>query len=58
MDATLLSRPNPSTGTPIYLQLVDQIRHGLETGAVRPGEPLPAVSPMAEALLKSFPRTG
>src|SRR5262245_20006419 len=51
MDVALLSRPNPSSGTPIYRQLVEQISHGLETGAVRPGETLPHISPLAEALV-------
>lgn len=51
MDATSLSRPNPSSGTPVYLQLVEQVCRGLETGALRPGDALPAVSPVAEALV-------
>jgi sigma-B regulation protein RsbU (phosphoserine phosphatase) len=51
MDVALLSRPNPSSGTPVYRQIVEQISHGLETGAVRPGETLPPISPMAEALV-------
>ena len=51
MDVALLSRPNPSSGTPVYRQLVEQISHGLETGAVRPGDPLPPISPLAEALV-------
>jgi sigma-B regulation protein RsbU (phosphoserine phosphatase) len=51
MDAALLSRPNPSSGTPIYIQLVDQVRRGLETGALRPGDALPAICPLAEALV-------
>jgi phosphoserine phosphatase RsbU/P len=51
MDTRLLSRPNPSSGVPVYLQLVNQIRHGLETGALQPGEPLPPVSPVAETLV-------
>ena len=51
MDVALLSRPNPSSGTPIYLQLVDQVKRGLETGALRPGDELPAIPPVAEALV-------
>ena len=51
MDIALLSRPNPSSGTPIDLQLVDQVKRGLETGALRPGDELPAISPVAEALV-------
>jgi sigma-B regulation protein RsbU (phosphoserine phosphatase) len=51
MDAALLFRPNLSSGTPVYLQLVGQVRRGLETGALRPGEALPGIRPVAEALV-------
>lgn len=51
MEAALLSRPNPTAGLPLYLQLVGQLRRGLETGALRPGEALPDIRPVAEALV-------
>ena len=51
MDTHPLTRPNPSSGTPVYLQLVEQFRRGLETGAVQPGEALPGLVPLAEALV-------
>lgn len=51
MDLQPLARPNPSTGTPVYLQLVEQVRRRLETGALQPGEALPGVVPLAEALV-------
>ena len=38
------------SGTPVYLQLVDQIRHAAASGGIRPGEPLPAIRPLAEEL--------
>src|SRR5436853_7923134 len=44
-------RPNPSIGTPIYLQLMEQVKHAIETGAVRPGEQLPGIRPLAEELV-------
>lgn len=47
----MLFRPNPSTGVPLYLQLMEQVRHGIETGALRAGESLPAVRPLAEELV-------
>lgn len=47
----MLFRPNPSSGVPIYLQLMEQVKHGIETGAVRPGEQLPGIRPLAEALV-------
>ena len=48
--ATLL-KPNPSTGVPIYLQLMEQVKHGIETGALRPGDQLPGIRPLAEELV-------
>jgi GntR family transcriptional regulator len=47
----LLFRPNPSSGVPIYLQLMEQVKHGIESGALRPGEQLPGIRPLAEELV-------
>jgi GntR family transcriptional regulator len=47
----MLFRPNPSLGVPIYLQLMDQFKHAVETGALRPGEQLPGIRPLAEELV-------
>src|SRR4029453_15390632 len=47
----MLLRPNPSSGVPIYLQLMEQVKHAIETGAVRPGEQLPGIRPLAEELV-------
>lgn len=47
----MLFRPNPASGVPIYLQLMEQVKHGIETGALRPGEQLPGIRPLAEALV-------
>src|SRR5579871_4220640 len=38
------------SGTPVYLQLVDQIRHAAASGGLRAGEPLPSIRPLAEEL--------
>lgn len=38
----------PSSGTPLYLQLVAQIKHLIETGAIRAGEQLPSVRRVSE----------
>ncbi len=46
-----LWRPNPSSGVPIYLQLMEQVKHSIETGALRPGEQLPGIRPLAEELV-------
>ncbi len=48
---TLLLRPNPSSGVPIYLQLMEQVKHAIETGALRAGEQLPGMRPLAEELV-------
>jgi GntR family transcriptional regulator len=38
------------SGKPVYLQLVDQVKSAAASGAVRPGEPLPPIRPLAEEL--------
>jgi GntR family transcriptional regulator len=38
------------SGKPVYLQLVDQIRYAAAAGALRVGEPLPSIRPLAEEL--------
>jgi GntR family transcriptional regulator len=47
----IVLRPNPSLGVPIYLQLMEQVKHAVETGAMRPGEQLPGIRPLAESLV-------
>ena len=48
---TLLLKPNPASGVPIYRQLKQQIRHAVETGALRAGEALPTIRALAERLV-------
>lgn len=43
----------PTTGQPLYVQLMQQIRHAAETGALRDGEQLPGIRTMAEELVVS-----
>ena len=50
METSFL-RPNPSSGVPIYLQLIEQVKHAIETGALRAGEQLPGIRPLAERLV-------
>src|SRR5437667_1918565 len=38
------------SGKPVYLQLVDQIRYAAASGALRTGEALPSIRPLAEEL--------
>lgn len=47
----ILLKPNPSSGVPIYLQLMEQVKHAVETGALKPGEQLPSIRPLAEELV-------
>jgi len=47
----MLLRPNPASGVPIYVQLMEQVKHAIEIGALRPGEQLPAIRPLAEELV-------
>src|SRR4029450_11312847 len=47
----MLFRPNPALGVPIYLQLMEQVKHAVETGALPPGRPLPGIRPLAEELV-------
>src|SRR5262249_47987650 len=47
----ILLRPNPSSGVPIYLQLMEQVKHAIETGALRSGDQLPGIRPLAEELV-------
>jgi GntR family transcriptional regulator len=41
---------NFKSGTPVYLQLVEQVKTAAASGAVQPGEPLPSIRPLAEEL--------
>jgi|SRR5688572_6687273 len=47
----MILRLNPSSGIPLYLQLIEQIKHAIETEAIRAGEQLPSVRRMAEDLV-------
>jgi len=41
---------NPRSGVPIYVQLVEQIKHALEVGILQPGDQLPTVRQLASEL--------
>jgi GntR family transcriptional regulator len=49
--STVFRKPNPSSGVPIYVQLKEQIRHGIETGALSSGDQLPGIRSLAETLV-------
>lgn len=41
---------NFKSGKPVYLQLVDQVKTAAASGAIRAGEALPSIRPLAEEL--------
>ena len=43
----------PADGQPLYLQLMQQIRHATENGALRDGDQLPGIRTLAEQLVVS-----
>ena len=46
-------RLNPQAGQPLYLQLMQQIRHAVDTGVLRRGDQLPSIRTLAEELVVS-----
>lgn len=51
ISSTVFRKPNPSSGVPIYVQIKEQIRHAVETGALAAGEQLPGIRGLAETLV-------
>ena len=47
----MIFRINPQSGVPMYLQLVEQVRHAIESGGLRPGEQLPTIRKVAEDMV-------
>ena len=47
----MVFRINPHSGVPLYLQLIDQVRHAIESGALRPGDQLPGIRKVAEDMV-------
>ena len=44
---------NPAAGQPLYLQLIQQVRHAIETGVLQPGDALPGLRVLAQELVVS-----
>lgn len=44
-------RPHSASGVPIYLQLMEQVKHAIATGALHPGDQLPGIRKVAEDLV-------
>ena len=49
----MLFRLNSQGGQPLYLQLMQQIRHAVETGVLKRGDQLPGIRTLAEELVVS-----
>jgi GntR family transcriptional regulator len=49
----MLFKLNSATGQPLYLQLMQQIRHAAESGALQDGDQLPGIRTLAEELVVS-----
>jgi GntR family transcriptional regulator len=47
----VIFRVNQSSGIPLYLQLMEQVKHAVETGALREGDQLPTIRKLAEDLV-------
>lgn len=44
-------KPNQTSGVPIYVQLMEQVKHAVETGALKAGDQLPPIRKVAEDLV-------
>lgn len=42
---------NPHAGVPIYVQIVEQVKHAIEVGTLHAGEQLPTIRKVAEDLI-------
>ncbi len=47
----MIFRLNQSSGVPLYLQLMEQVKHAVETGALQEGDQLPTIRSLAEELV-------
>ena len=51
--ACMIFKLNPSAGQALYSQVVQQVRHAIETGILRDGDALPGIRTLAEELVVS-----
>ena len=47
----MIFRLSQSSGIPLYLQLMEQVKHAVETGALHEGDQLPTIRKLAEDLV-------
>jgi GntR family transcriptional regulator len=53
VQLAVIFKLNPSAGQPLYLQLMQRIRHGIETGVLQHGDELPGIRTLAKELVVS-----
>lgn len=46
----MIFRLNPHSGVPIYLQVIEQVKHAIESGALLGGDQLPGIRKLAESI--------
>ena len=49
----MIFKVNPAAGQPLYVQLIQQIRHAIETGLLADGEALPPIRNLAAEIVVS-----
>lgn len=49
----MIFRVSATSGQPIYLQLMEQVRHAIETGVLQDGDQMPGIRTLAEELVVS-----
>jgi GntR family transcriptional regulator len=49
----MIFRLSPASGHPLYLQLMEQVRHAVETGVLQDGDLMPGIRTLAEELVIS-----
>ena len=49
----MIFRVDPASGHPLYLQLMEQVRHAVETGVLQDGDLMPSIRTLAEELVIS-----
>jgi GntR family transcriptional regulator len=49
----MIFRLNPASGHSLYLQLMEQVRHAVETGVLQDGDQMPGIRTLAEELVIS-----
>ena len=49
----MIFKLNPIAGQPLYLQLIQQVRHAVETGVLKDGDLMPGIRALAEELVVS-----